>query len=36
MWTISETKVTTHIIMAVKPSTRKPISILRLPTTIHS
>jgi len=36
MCTISETKVTTHIIIAVRPSTRKPISIFRPPTTIHS
>ena len=33
---MSETKVTTHIIMAVRPSTKKPISIFSLPITIHS
>ena len=32
---MSETKVTTHIIMAVRPSTRKPISIFKPPTTIQ-
>ena len=32
---MSETKVTTHIIMAVRPSTKKPISIFRSPTTIQ-
>ena len=36
MWTISDTNVTTHIIIAVRPSTRKPISIFMPPTTIHS
>ncbi len=33
---MSETKVTTTIIIAVRPSTRKPISILSPPMTIHS
>ena len=32
---MSDTKVTTTIIMAVRLSTRKPTSILRSPTTIH-
>ncbi len=32
---MSETKVTTTIIIAVRPSTRKPISIFRPPTTIQ-
>jgi len=35
MCTISETNVTTAIIIAVRPSTRKPTSIFRPPTTIH-
>ena len=33
---LTDTKVTTTIIMAVRPSTRKPTSIFRPPTTIHS
>ena len=32
MWTMSETDVTTTIMVAVRLSMRKPISILRLPT----
>jgi hypothetical protein len=36
MCTISDTKVTTHIIIAVSPSMRKPTSIFSLPITIHS
>ncbi|MNT10554.1 hypothetical protein D3C72_1453920 [compost metagenome] len=36
MCTISETKVTTTIIIAVSESTRKPTSIFRLPMAIHS
>ena len=32
---MSETKVTTHIIMAVRPSIMKPISIFKPPTTIQ-
>ena len=36
MCTISDTKVTTHIIVAVRLSIRKPTSIFRLPTVIHS
>ena len=35
MCTMRETKVTTHIIMAVRPSIRKPISIFKSPTTIQ-
>jgi hypothetical protein len=33
---MSDTKVTTAIIMAVRPSTRKPTSIFRPPMVIHS
>src|SRR5947209_3461768 len=36
MCTISDTKVTTAIIIADRPSTRKPTSIFRSPRTIHS
>src|SRR6267142_5814320 len=36
MWTMSDTKLTTAIIIAVSPSTRKPTSIFRPPSTIHS
>ena len=36
MCTISDTKVTTHIIIAVRLSTRKPISIFSEPMVIHS
>ena len=35
MWTISDTNVTTHIIIAVSPSMRNPISIFSPPTFIH-
>ncbi len=36
MCTISETKVTTHIIIAVSESMRKPTSIFSESTVIHS